>query len=83
MAGARIEGAAPLQVVTELRNRGVQDIFIARVDGLGSRASRRHRGRLPKAVVQLRCIVHMVRHSLNYYVSWKRRKEVAADLRCI
>jgi len=36
---------------------------------------------LPKAVVQL-CIVHMVRHSLNY-VSWKRRKEVATDLRRI
>lgn len=35
----------------------------------------------PKAVVQL-CIVHMVRRSLNY-VSWKRRKEVAVDLRCI
>ena len=35
----------------------------------------------PKTVVQL-CIVHMVRHSLNY-VSWKRRKEVAADLRRI
>ena len=35
----------------------------------------------PKAVVQL-CIVHMVRHSLNY-VSWKRRKDVAADLRRI
>ena len=33
----------------------------------------------PKAVVQLR-IVQMVRHSLNY-VSWKRREEVAADLR--
>ena len=35
----------------------------------------------PKTVVQL-CIVHMVRHNLNY-VSWKRRKEVAADLRRI
>lgn len=35
----------------------------------------------PKAVVQL-CIVYMVRHSLNS-VSWKRRKEVAADLRRI
>jgi transposase-like protein len=32
-------------------------------------------------VIQL-CIVHIVRHSLNY-VSWKRRKEVAADLRHI
>lgn len=35
----------------------------------------------PKAVVQL-FIVHMVRHSLDY-VSWKRRKEVAADRRRI
>ena len=35
----------------------------------------------PHATVQL-CIVHMVRHSLNY-VSWKRRAEVAADLRRI
>lgn len=34
---------------------------------------------VPKAVVQL-CIVHRVRHSLNY-VPCKRRKEVAADLR--
>ena len=35
----------------------------------------------PHTIVQL-CIVHMVRHSLNY-VSWKRRKEVAADLKRI
>jgi putative transposase len=35
----------------------------------------------PKTTVQL-CIVHMVRYSLNY-VSWKRRPEVAADLRLI
>jgi putative transposase len=35
----------------------------------------------PKTKVQL-CIVHMVRHSLNY-VSWKVRKEVAADLKTI
>ena len=35
----------------------------------------------PRTAVQL-CIVHMVRYSLND-VSWKRRKEVAADLRCI
>jgi putative transposase len=69
-----------LQVVTELKNRGVQDIFIACVDGLKG---------FPEAIetvfpdtqVQL-CIVHMVRHSLTY-VSWKQRKEVAADLRTI
>ena len=35
----------------------------------------------PKTAVQL-CIVHLVRYSLNY-VSWKLRKEVAADLRAI
>ena len=69
-----------LQVVTELRNRGVQDIFIACVDGLKG-FSDAIDAVFPKTVVQL-CIVHMVRHSLNY-VSWKRRKEVAADLRQI
>ena len=35
----------------------------------------------PKAAVQL-CLVHMMRHSLNF-VGWKQRKEVAADLRLI
>ena len=76
---AQTEGAKFwLQVVTELRNRGVQDIFIACVDGLKGFPDAIE-AVFPKAVVQL-CIVHMVRHSLNY-VSWKRRKEVAADLR--
>jgi len=78
---AQTEGAKFwLQVVTELRNRGVQDIFIACVDGLKGFPDAIE-AVYPKAVVQL-CIVHMVRHSLNY-VSWKRRKEVAADLRRI
>ncbi len=78
---AQTEGAKFwLQVVTELRNRGVQDIFIACVDGLKGFADAIE-AVFPKAVVQL-CIVHMVRHSLNY-VSWKRRPEVAADLRHI
>ena len=69
-----------LQVVTELRNRGVQDIFIACVDGLKG-FPEAIEAVFPKATVQL-CIVHMVRHSLNY-VSWKRRPEVAADLKRI
>ncbi|MFG5775758.1 IS256 family transposase [Comamonas sp. J-3] len=78
---AQTEGAKFwLQVVTELRNRGVQDIFIACVDGLKGFPDAIE-AVFPKAVVQL-CIVHMVRHSLNY-VSWKRRKEVASDLRRI
>lgn len=68
------------QVVTELRNRGVQGIFIACVDGLKGFPDAIE-AVFPKAVVQL-CIVHMVRHSLNY-ISWKRRKDVAADLRRI
>ena len=69
-----------LQVVTELRNRGVQDIFIACVDGLKG-FPEAIEAVFPKTTVQL-CIVHMVRHSLNY-VSWKRRPEVAADLKRI
>jgi putative transposase len=78
---AQTEGAKFwLQVVTELRNRGVQDIFIACVDGLKG-FPEAIEAVFPKAAVQL-CIVHMVRHSLNY-VSWKRRPEVAADLKRI
>ncbi|MDC7719183.1 IS256 family transposase [Vogesella sp. DC21W] len=78
---AQTEGAKFwLQVVTELRNRGVQDIFIACVDGLKG-FPEAIEAVFPQAAVQL-CIVHMVRHSLNY-VSWKRRPQVAADLKRI
>ena len=69
-----------LQVVTELKNRGVQDIFVACVDGLKG-FPEAIEAVFPATTVQL-CIVHMVRHSLNY-VSWKRRAEVAADLKRI
>ena len=69
-----------LQVVTELKNRGVADIFIACVDGLKGFAEAIE-AVYPKAQVQL-CVVHMVRYSLQY-VSWKHRKEVAADLKKI
>jgi len=78
---AQTEGAKFwLQVVTELRNRGLQDIFIACVDGLKGFPEAIETV-FPKTTVQL-CIVHMVRNSLNY-VSWKRRAEVAADLKKI
>jgi len=78
---AQTEGAKFwLQVVTELKNRGVQDIFIACVDGLKG-FPEAIEAVFPQTTVQL-CIVHMVRHSLNY-VPWKRRLEVAADLRAI
>ena len=69
-----------LQVVTELKNRGVQDIFIACVDGLKG-LPQAIETVFPKAQVQL-CIVHLVRNCLNY-VSWKERKTVATDLKPI
>jgi len=67
-----------LQVMTELQSRGVRDVFIACVDGLKG-FPEAIEAVFPKTEVQL-CIVHLVRASLNF-VSWKRRKEVAADLR--
>jgi len=78
---AQTEGAKFwLAVVTELKNRGVQDIFIACVDGLKGFPEAIETV-YPQATVQL-CIVHMVRNSLNY-VGWNKRKEVAADLKLI
>ena len=65
-----------LQVVTELRNRGVQDIFIACVDALTG-FPEAIEAVFPRAAVQL-CVVHILRYSLNY-VSWKRRTEGAAN----
>jgi len=76
---AKTEGAKFwLQVVTELKNRGLNDILIACVDGLKG---------FPEAIesvyketsIQL-CIVHMVRNSLKF-VPFKDRKELALDLK--
>lgn len=69
-----------LNVLTELKNRGVGDILIACVDGLTGFPEAIETA-YPKTQVQL-CIVHMVRNSLKY-VSWKQRKAVAADLKTI
>lgn len=78
---AQTEGAKFwLKVVTELKNRGVKDIFIACVDGLKG-FPEAIESVFPNTQVQL-CIVHMVRHSLKF-VPWKDRKEVAADLKTI
>lgn len=69
-----------LHVLTELGNRGLKDIFILCADGLKG---------LPEAVEAVypqttfqTCIVHMVRHSLNY-VPYTQKKAVAADLKKI
>jgi len=78
---AQTEGAKFwLQVMTELKNRGVNDIFIACVDGLKGFPEAIETV-FPKTEVQL-CIVHLVRYSLNF-VGWKQRKEVARDLKTI
>lgn len=78
---AQTEGAKFwLQVVTDLKNRGVQDIFIACVDGLKG-FPEAIEAVYPQAAVQL-CIVHLVRNSLNY-VGWKMRKQIAGDLKRI
>ncbi len=78
---AQTEGAKFwLQVVTEIKNRGVNDILIASVDGLKG---------FPEAIesvfkntsVQI-CIVHMVRNSLKF-VPFKDRKILATDLKAI
>ena len=69
-----------LNVLTEMQNRGLEDIFIACVDGLTGFPEAIETV-YPKTQVQL-CIVHMVRNSLKY-VGWKQRKMVAADLKLI
>ena len=69
-----------LSVMNELRNRGVQDVLIAVVDGLKG-FPEAITAAFPEAAVQT-CIVHLVRHSLNF-CAWKDRKAVAADLRAI
>lgn len=69
-----------LNVLTEIKNRGVSDIFITCVDGLTG-FPEAIEAVFPKTRVQL-CIVHMVRNSLRF-VGWKERKTVAADLRGI
>lgn len=67
-----------LSILTELKNRGLEEILIACVDGL-SGFPEAIEVVYPKARVQL-CIIHQVRNSLKY-VSWKDYKAVTADLK--
>lgn len=69
-----------LNVLTELQNRGVQDILIACVDGLKGFPDAINTA-FPQTQIQL-CIVHMVRNSMKY-VTWKDYKKVTADLKRI
>lgn len=69
-----------LGVMNELKNRGVEDILIASVDGL-SGFTDAIRTAFPKTEVQ-RCIIHQIRSSTKY-VSWKDIKAFMADLKLI
>jgi len=69
-----------LNVLTELKNRGVKDIFVACVDGLKG-FPEAIESLYPETQVQL-CMVHMVRNSLRY-VGSRERKAIATDLKMI
>lgn len=69
-----------LSIITELKNRGVEDILIAAVDGLTG-FPEAIRTVYPAADIQL-CIVHVVRTSLKF-VPYKDRKKVAGGLKAI
>ena len=69
-----------LRVFNELRNRGLEDILIAVVDGLRG-FPEAIQAAFPQAQIQT-CIVHLIRNSLEH-VGWKERKALAADLKPI
>ena len=69
-----------LRVMNELRNRGVEDVLLAVVDGLKGFPDA-IRAVFPEALVQT-CIVHLLRHSMSF-ASYKDRKAVAAALKAI
>jgi putative transposase len=69
-----------LNVLTELKNRGLQDILIACVDGLKGFPEAIN-SVYPQTHIQL-CIIHMVRNSLKY-VSWKDYKAVTSGLKTV
>jgi putative transposase len=69
-----------LKVMTEIKNRGTQDILVAVVDGLKG-FPEAIESVFPDARVQT-CIVHLIRNSLSL-ASWKERKPLAAALKPI
>ncbi len=69
-----------LNVITELHGRGVQDIFIACIDGLSGFKAAIH-AVFPRTQIQ-RCVIHQIRQSLKYVTSTDQRAFVA-DLRTV
>ncbi len=78
--GACCTDGLNVTLTTELKNRGLNDILIACVDGLKGFPDAIN-AVYPEARIQL-CIVHMVRNSLRF-VSWKDYKAVTRDLKAI
>lgn len=68
------------KVLNDLRNRGVQDILIAVVDGLKG-FPQAIEAAFPQTQVQT-CIVHLLRHSMSF-ASYKDRKAVAVALKAV
>ncbi len=78
---AETEGAKFwLNILNELRERGIRDILFVCADGLTG-LDRALDAAFPQAVLQT-CIVHLIRAALRY-VTWSDRREVAAALRLL
>jgi transposase-like protein len=69
-----------MKVFTDLKTRGCQDLLIAVTDGLKG-MSEALAAVFPATTLQT-CIVHLLRHSLDF-ANWKERKPLAAALRAI
>jgi transposase-like protein len=69
-----------LAILTELNNRGLQEVFIFCIDGLTG-LDQAIKSVYPQTKIQL-CIVHQIRNSLRY-VPYKDKKAVVADLKTI
>lgn len=69
-----------LKVLTDLKNRGVQEVTIFSVDGLPG-FEQAIKATYPTSVVQ-RCIIHQIRYSTRF-VNYKDRKELMIDLKAV
>ena len=75
-----IDPSKRVNVLTDLQNRGVEDILIACIDGLKG-FPEAIQSVYPNTAVQL-CVVHQIRNSIKY-VGSKNQKEFLKDLKCV
>lgn len=69
-----------MQVLTDLKQRGVEDILISSIDNLRG-FSDAIENIFPRTEVQL-CVIHQIRNTLKY-VSWKDSRELLRDLKSV